>query len=58
MIVAKQLTRAESADGERLPEGLDISEGSARREVRLQAMAAANAPIEALRESGEIPGRR
>lgn len=41
------LARAESADTEPLPEGLDIPEELARREARLQAIAQAKAEIEA-----------
>ena len=41
------LMRAERADNEALPEGLDIPEELARREARLQAIALAKAEIEA-----------
>ena len=44
--VEELLARAESADTEALPEGLDIPEELARREARLQAIAAAKAEIE------------
>jgi transposase len=45
--VKELLARAESADAEPLPEGLDIPEELARRETRLQAIAAAKKEIEA-----------
>jgi len=41
------LARAESADTETLPEGLDIPQELARREARLQAIAQAKAQIQA-----------
>jgi len=45
--VKELLARAESADAEPLPEGLDIPEELARRETRLQAIAEAKKEIEA-----------
>lgn len=45
--VKELLARAESADAEPLPEGLNIPEELVRREVRLQAIQAAKAEIEA-----------
>jgi transposase len=45
--VKELLARAEGADTEALPEGLDIPEELARREARLLAIAAAKAEIEA-----------
>jgi transposase len=45
--VQELLARADSADAQALPEGLDIPEELARREARLQAIAAAKAEIEA-----------
>ena len=45
--VQELLARAENADLEPLPEGLNIPEELARREVRLQAIAQAKAEIEA-----------
>ena len=45
--VKELLARAESADAEPLPEGLNIPEELARREVRLKAIQAAKAEIEA-----------
>ena len=45
--VAELLARAEAADAEPLPEGLDIPEELARREARLKAIAEAKAEIEA-----------
>ena len=45
--VKELLARAESADSEALPEGLDIPAELARREARLQAIAKAKAEIEA-----------
>jgi transposase len=45
--VKELLARAESADTEALPEGLDIPQELARREARLQAIAQAKAEIEA-----------
>ena len=45
--VKELLARAQSADTEALPEGLDIPEELARREARLQAITQAKAEIEA-----------
>ncbi len=45
--VKELLARAERADGEPLPEGLDIPEELVRREARLQAIRDAKAEIEA-----------
>ncbi|MGH8586842.1 MAG: hypothetical protein ACREWE_11905 [Gammaproteobacteria bacterium] len=45
--VAKLLARAEAADAEPLPEGLNLPEELARREARLQAIGEAKAEIEA-----------
>ena len=45
--VAELLARAEAADAEPLPEGLDIPEELARREARLKAIGEAKAEIEA-----------
>jgi len=45
--VKELLARAESADTQPLPEGLDIPEELGRREARLQAIAQAKAEIEA-----------
>lgn len=44
--VRELLARAEAADGEPLPEGLNIPEELARREARLEAIRAAKAQIE------------
>ena len=54
------LMRAERADNEALPEGLDIPEELARREARLQAIALAKAEIEAraAKRTGKKPGGR
>jgi transposase len=45
--VAELLARAEAADAEPLPEGLNLPEELARREARLQAIGEAKAEIEA-----------
>ena len=45
--VKELLARAEAADAEPLPEGLDVPEELARRDGRLQAIRAAKAEIEA-----------
>ena len=47
MEVAELLARAEAADAEPLPEGLNLPEELARREARLQAIGEAKAEIEA-----------
>jgi transposase len=55
--VKELLARAERADAEPLPEGLNIPEELARREVRLKAIQEAKAEIEARADKEEHAGK-